>query len=69
MSKNTRMSTTGDVNTHTHIYIYIYIYIYTKVKFAQEQATKVQRGNRGRGGWSASCPGRFAPGNDPVPTV
>ena len=43
--------------------------MYTKVKFTLEHVTKVQRGNRGKGGWSAPCPGHFNPGNDPVPTV
>ena len=50
-----------------------------KVKFTLEQATKAQTGSRGIavnfnlgtrwGGWLVPRPGRFNPGNDPVPFV
>jgi hypothetical protein len=36
-----------------------------KVKFALEGAMKALHG----GGWSTPLPGRFTPGNDPVPII
>jgi hypothetical protein len=51
-----------------------------KVKITLEKAMKAQRGSKGipllfltsaldGGGWSTPRPGRFIPGNDPVPIV
>jgi hypothetical protein len=51
-----------------------------KVKLTLEQAMKAQRESTGNlysffnlgnrwGGWSTPRPGRFTPGNDPVPIV
>ena len=40
-------------------------YMKVKVMFSLEQAMKDRMG----GGWSTPRPGRFTPGNDPVPIV
>jgi len=53
------------------------VMVKVKVQFTLEQATKAQKGSRGKlysffnlgargGGWSTLRPGRFTPGNDPV---
>ena len=45
----------------------LYLLYYTK--FNVEQAIKAQREVLGRGGRLTPRPGRFIPGNDPIPIV